>query len=131
MQKNGFSNEDALTSEDVKAYIKLPYKRVIYPTGENGNNAFFGYIMEIDGCYVDAQSYDEAYEKLSESLAAHIDMFLKNGLTPPRPILPEDFNGKVLVRMPKTLHFRLSIEAIQEKVSLNHLIVSKLSSAVS
>ena len=46
---------------------------------------------------------------------------------PGRGGVVEDFNGKILVRVPKSLHAALSHEAEQEGVSLNQLIVSKLS----
>lgn len=40
---------------------------------------------------------------------------------------PEDTSGRILVRLPKTLHAALIEEAKQEGTSLNQLIVSKLS----
>jgi HicB family len=40
---------------------------------------------------------------------------------------PKEKSGRVLVRLPKTLHQRLNIEAKREGVSLNQLAVSKLS----
>ncbi len=41
--------------------------------------------------------------------------------------MSEDFNGKILVCVPKSLHAALSHEAESEGVSLNQLIVAKLS----
>lgn len=41
--------------------------------------------------------------------------------------IPADFSGKILVRIPKSIHAALSQEANLENVSLNQLIVSKLS----
>lgn len=46
---------------------------------------------------------------------------------PGRSGTSEDFNGKILVRVPKSLHAALSHEAESEGVSLNQLIVAKLS----
>jgi hypothetical protein len=40
---------------------------------------------------------------------------------------PKEKSGKILVRLPKTLHHSLEIEAKREGVSLNQLAVSKLS----
>lgn len=38
----------------------------------------------------------------------------------------DDVNGKILVRVPKSLHAALKLEADEEQVSLNTLILSKL-----
>jgi predicted HicB family RNase H-like nuclease len=37
----------------------------------------------------------------------------------PDPVTNENYNGKFLVRLPKTLHAKLTIEAKKEGVSLN------------
>lgn len=47
----------------------------------------------------------------------------KNKVGRPR----RDVNGKILVRVPKTVHAALLAEAEAEGVSLNQLILSKLS----
>ena len=43
------------------------------------------------------------------------------------PVSTASASGKLNVRMPKSVHAALASEAVREGVSLNHLIVSKLS----
>ena len=44
------------------------------------------------------------------------------------PTQAHDYSGKFLVRMPKSLHFRLAMQAKREGVSLNQYVTSLLSS---
>jgi len=113
--------------KDIAHYLALPYKRIIYPTGDNGETAFFAEVLELEGCCAEGSTYTEAYEALTENMALHIQMYLNRDLEPPTPKLPVDYSGKVLVRMPATLHFKLALRAKEENVSINQLIVSKLS----
>lgn len=46
---------------------------------------------------------------------------------PGRSGAADDFNGQILVRVPKSIHAALSHEAELEGVSMNQLIVAKLS----
>jgi len=111
-------------------YMALPYKRIIYPTGEPGNEAFFAEVLEIEGCCVDGATYTETYEKLTEAMGNCIQMYLNKGIEPPIPRLPHEYSGRVLVRMPAILQYKLALKAKEENVSVNQLIVSKLSSSI-
>jgi predicted HicB family RNase H-like nuclease len=56
-----------------------------------------------------------------------IETKLENGFTVPEPIGDDQYSGKFVVRLPKSLHKRLSIEAEKEGVSLNQYTLYKLS----
>jgi predicted HicB family RNase H-like nuclease len=130
-QKNmATSNEDTLmhTSEH---YLALPYKRIIYPTGDSGGTAFFAEVLELEGCCAEGTTYTEAYEALTQEMRRHIQMYLNKKIAPPTPRLPKDYSGRVLVRMPASLQYKLALRAKEENVSVNQLIVSKLSSGES
>jgi len=111
-------------------YEALPYKRIIYPTGESGDTAFFAEALELEGCCVDGATYTEAYEKLTQEIGNCIQMCLNKGIEPPTPRTPKKCSGRVLVRMPKTLQYKLALVAKEENVSINQLIVSKLSASI-
>ena len=111
-------------------YMALPYKRVIYPTGESGDTAFFAEVLELEGCCADGATYTDAYETLTEEMGNCIQMCLNMGIEPPLPKLPRKHSGRVLVRMPATLQYKLALKAKEENVSINQLIVSKLSASI-
>ena len=70
---------------------------------------------------------DELYESLNEAMEGYLEVKLENNLPIPIPKDIDGYSGKFVVRIPKTLHKRLSIEADKEGVSLNQLALYKLS----
>ncbi|MDR2569913.1 MAG: type II toxin-antitoxin system HicB family antitoxin [Oscillospiraceae bacterium] len=118
-------NENIIYSLD--DYLSFPYKRIIYPTGEYGDTAYFAEVLEIDGCCAEGATYVEAYEALTNEMKKHIQMYLNKGMAPPIPKLPKDYSGRILVRMPSSLQYKLAIKAKERNVSVNQLIVSQLS----
>jgi predicted HicB family RNase H-like nuclease len=51
-----------------------------------------------------------------------------NGEIIPEPLSSKSYSGKFQVRIPPELHRKLTIEAAEEKVSLNRYVSSKLAS---
>jgi hypothetical protein len=54
---------------------------------------------------------------------------LKKGAKIPEPVEEkEDYSGRFIVRIPKTLHYRLALEAKKNRCSLNQYVTHLLSS---
>ena len=66
------------------------------------------------------------YQSLNEAMEGYIEVKLENNLPVPIPEAAEKYSGKFVVRIPKSLHQRLAIEAEKEGVSLNQLALYKL-----
>ncbi len=111
---------------EVKDYLKLPYTRLVTEMDDESGHYFYGRILELDGCQSTGDTIDELYEGLNEALEGYIEVKLENNIPIPLPERTEDFSGKFNVRLPKTLHQRLAIEANNEGVSLNQLVLYKL-----
>jgi hypothetical protein len=56
-----------------------------------------------------------------------IETKLENNFDVPAPLDNNKFSGKFVVRIPKSLHARLAIEAKREGISLNQYALYKLS----
>lgn len=69
---------------------------------------------------------DEAMDGLKEAMEGWIETKLANGFSIPIPVDTESFSGKFNIRIPKSLHFRLSVEAEREGISLNQYALYKL-----
>ena len=82
--------------------------------------------MELDGCQSTGDTLDELYNNLNEALEGYIETKLENNLEIPRPANQEDYSGKFMVRIPKSLHMRLELEAEREGVSLDQYALYKL-----
>lgn len=110
----------------VEEYMKLPYTRIIQEMNDESGHYFYGRIMELDGCQSSGDTLDELYKNLNEAMEGYIETKLENNLEIPQPTNQEDYSGKFIVRIPKSLHMRLAVEAEKEGVSLNQYALYKL-----
>lgn len=111
---------------EVKDYLKLPYTRIVTEMNDESGHYFYGRILELDGCQSTGDTVEKMYDNLNEAMEGYIEVKLENNILIPLPERTEDFSGKFNVRLPKTLHQRLVIEANNEGVSLNQLVIYKL-----
>jgi len=113
--------------KNVEYYMSLPYNYIVQPIIDESGSYFYARILELDGCQSTGETFEEAYENLKEAMKGWIETKLENGFEVPLPVGYDDFSGKFIVRIPKSLHYRLSVEAEQEGVSLNQYALYKLS----
>ncbi len=111
---------------NIKDYMKLPYTRMVQEMNDESGHYFYGRILELDGCQSTGDTIEELYESLNEAMEGYIEVKLENDLPIPMPEKVDDYSGKFNIRIPKTLHQRLAIEAGKEGVSLNTLVLYKL-----
>lgn len=107
-------------------YLKLPYTRVIQEMNDESGHYFYGKILELDGCQSTGDTLEELYENLNEAMEGYIEIKLETGYDIPLPILENNYSGKFVVRLPKSLHQRLALEAEKEGISLNQYALYKL-----
>ncbi len=110
-------------------YLRMPYTRVVQERNDETGHYFYGKILELDGCQSTGETIGELYENLNEAMEGYIEVKLANGLTIPEPKEFEEYSGKFNLRIPKSLHRKLAMEASQEGVSLNQYALYKLSQA--
>ena len=111
---------------NLQDYKALPYTRLVQEMNDESGHYFYGRILELDGCQSTGDTLDELYQNLNEALEGYIEVKLENGLKIPEPEMVNEYSGKFVVRIPKSLHQKLAIEAKNEGVSLNQLAVYKL-----
>jgi predicted RNase H-like HicB family nuclease len=109
-------------------YLKEPYSRILIPDEESGT--YTALILEFPGCIAQGDTPQEAYEHLEESAKDWIEAALELNQEIPIPSQSLSFGGKVLLRLPKSLHRQSAIIAQREGVSLNQFIVSTLAEKV-
>jgi predicted RNase H-like HicB family nuclease len=111
----------------VKDYLDLPYNIIVRHMKDDSGDYYFATILEFDGCMGDGGTYEEAIADVRKAMKGWIRTKLDNGFPVPKPISPENYSGKFVVRVPKSLHAKLSIEAAREGISLNQYALYKLS----
>lgn len=111
----------------VQDYMKMPYTRIVQEMNDESGHYFYGKILELDGCQSTSDTLDGLYESLNEAMEGYLEAKLENNLPIPVPETENDYSGKFVVRIPKSLHHKLAIQAQKEGVSLNKLVLYKLS----
>lgn len=111
---------------EIKDYMKLPYTRLVQEMNDESGHYFYGRVLELDGCQSTGDTLEELYSNLNEVMESYIEVKLENNLPIPIPGNANNYSGKFVVRLPKSLHQRLAIEAEKEGVSLNQLALYKL-----
>jgi len=106
--------------------MNLPYTFIIQPYQDESEFYYIGKVLELDGCMADGDTQAQALDHLHEAMAGWIEAKLANGFDVPEPVAENNSSGKFTVRLPKTLHQRLTLEAKQEGVSLNQYALYKL-----
>lgn len=106
-------------------YMGLPYTVTLKPYSDGG---FFAKVEELPGCMTEGDSREETLEMIEDAKRAWLTTALEDGVTIPEPESEEaEYSGKLVVRMPRSLHRFLSSQAKREGVSLNQLILYHLS----
>lgn len=111
---------------ELEDYMKLPYTRLVQEITDESGHYFYGRILELDGCQSTSDTLDGLYKSLNEAMEGYLEVKLENNLPIPIPELSNNYSGKFVVRLPKSLHQKLAIEAAKEGISLNQLALYKL-----
>lgn len=115
-----------MSKRDIEYYMRLPYRVEVYPDEEEGYTAI---VPELPGCMTCAETLEELWDMLEDAKRLWIETVLEDGgyVPEPAPIEIEDYSGRFVVRLPKSLHRQLSQRAEQDETSLNQIVVMLLS----
>lgn len=84
----------------------------------------------LPGCNAHGSTPDEALERVAAAVAAWVETAGREGKEVPEPKSAQSHSGRLLLRMPQTLHAELARAAERERVSLNQFITDALSGAL-
>jgi predicted RNase H-like HicB family nuclease len=101
--------------------------KVFYSEEDEG---FIAVIPDLPGCSAFGETEEEAIKEVKIAQELWIKTAKKEGRKIPRPSSEDIYSGKILARMPKSLHKALMEKAKDEGVSLNQLVVYLLSRGV-
>jgi antitoxin HicB len=117
-----------MTKKDLKYYLELPYRIVLYPALEGG---YVVEIPELPGCLSQGETAEEAHAMIQEAKVNWLESALEDCIEIPEPARGvNEYSGKLNIRIPKSLHRTLVEKAKEEKVSLNQYISYQLSSGI-
>jgi antitoxin HicB len=117
-------------SSAVDRYVELPYHITLVQNGDEDGGKWVAAAEELPDCTSRAETAEEAIAGLKEAMAAWIATALKEGRDIPEPRTVATHSGRLLLRMPRSLHAALTQAAERESVSLNQFITDSLASVV-
>ena len=114
-------------TKSVEYYLGLPFTIELRQDAEEG---WFVHVKEWPGCMSQGDTAEDALADIREVIPLWIETSLKSGYQIPEPRAEEEYSGKFVVRVPRSLHRELVQGADYEGVSLNQFINVVLSKAV-
>jgi predicted RNase H-like HicB family nuclease len=120
------------TREPSEAAVPADPRDVPYPVTlvHDESGEWTATIEALQGCNARGTSPDEALEHVAEAVAAWVEAAERDGKEIPDPKSAPSYSGRLLLRMPQTLHAELARAAERERVSLNQFITDVLSGAL-
>lgn len=104
---------------NLEYYMKLPYTIELRHDLERG---WFVRVKELRGCMSQGDTPEEAVAMIREAMSLWLEVSLEDGLPIPEPRQLDDYSGKFVVRLPRSLHRDLVEMAGKEGVSLNQYV---------
>jgi predicted RNase H-like HicB family nuclease len=101
--------------------LSMPYARVLIPEAGGGYRAE---ILEFPGCMALGDDPAEAFSELEAAAEDWLEAAVEMGAPIPPPLEETDFSGKLVLRLPKSLHRRAAVAADHDGVSLNQFIAT-------
>lgn len=91
------------------------------------DDQYIAEFLDLPGCSAAGSTPAEAYERAQSAKTEWFRVTLEQGLPIPEPSTPQSHSGRVLVRLPTSLHAALADRARLHGASLNQFIVHLLS----
>ena len=117
-----------MSREPLEYYLSLAYSVTLDPDPEGG---YVVHIKDLPGCFTQGETLEETMANIQEARELWIETAYQMGDPIPLPNSAIEYSGKVLLKMPKSLHRDLIQKAAAEAVSLERYISSILSRSVS
>ena len=114
----------------LEGYLALPYHVALVRDGEGEAGPWVAQVEELADCTSRAETAELAASGIQQAMSDWIREALHEGRDIPEPKPVDEHSGRLLLRMPRTLHAELTRVAEREGISLNQFITDALASAV-
>lgn len=113
-----------------KAHAELQSRGYSLELREEIDGSWTAIVPELPGCVAVGDSPNEAVDELPQVIDLWMAAARDRGLAIPRPRREETANGRVLVRLPRSVHSRLLRASRDEGVTLNSYCVAILTAGL-
>lgn len=119
--------ENPELEKKVNYYMALPYQIVITPSPEGG---YAAKIPDLPGCITQGETRLEVLEMIEDAKRCWLTAELEDDEDIPEPPDPYKLDGQLRVRIPRSLHKKLSKCAALDGVSINQMVTYLISSGL-
>jgi predicted HicB family RNase H-like nuclease len=119
-----------VADELIRYYLAQPYRISVTHRDDDSAQPWVAAVEELAGCETRGASAEEAISRIPDALAKWVAGAQAAGREIPEPRDARQYSGKLLVRMPQSLHGELAHTAEREQVSLNAYINGVLAAAL-
>jgi antitoxin HicB len=112
-----------------QGYLERPY-HIELVRSERADGGWTAQVEELPGCEARGGTPDEALRHIEGAMQEWIADAVANRREVPEPRSASSHSGRLLLRMPQSLHAELARAADREEVSLNQFITGSLASAI-
>ena len=105
-------------------YMALPYRMEIIPDAEEGG--YTAWYPDLPGCLTCSETMDGIIANALDAKRAWIEAALEDGAEIAEPSSDTDlseYSGQFKLRMPRSLHRSLSVQAKKEGISMNQYCI--------
>jgi predicted RNase H-like HicB family nuclease len=115
-----------VTQDEIETYANLPYTVKVEPQDDGKGIYYVAKVVELPNLIMTGETREEALKDLEAVKKEWIQTYLELGNKMPVPLVSRKYSGKIIVRMPPTLHEVLTKLAENEGVSFNQYMISTL-----
>jgi len=119
-----------LSEDPVRRYLNLPYRITLMRDGADEERPWRAEVEDLPGCEARGATATDAAARVPAALAQWVATARAEGREVPEPRDARAYSGKLLLRMPRSLHGELAQAAERDQVSLNAYINALLAAAV-
>jgi antitoxin HicB len=112
---------------EISEILTKPYARMVIP---DSDGTYFAEIVEFSGCFATGDSAANALENLEDVAVDWLAAAIAQDQDIPEPLDAAGYSGKLVLRMPKSLHQKAALYAERDGSSLNQFIVTCLAEHV-
>ena len=110
--------------------LNFPYPVTLVRDEHGAEDEWVATVDALAGCSARARTPEEALDRVSRAVAEWLEAAGREGREVPDPKFLQSHSGRLLLRMPQTLHAELSRVAEREGASLNQFITDVLAGAL-
>ena len=89
------------TELELRHYLELPYTRELV---REDDGTWFARVLELPGCMTVGGTQQQALDMLDDAMTAWLRVKISDHESIPEPAVTDDFSGRFVVRVTKSLH---------------------------